>query len=60
MVILDRELHTTHATLKQSFKEGSPVHIGFRQGTRDTQNLVTFIGTDVNGGKDGNIPNHVI
>jgi hypothetical protein len=41
-------------------KEGSPVHRGFRQGTRDTQHLEIFIGTNANGGKDGNIPNYNI
>tara|TARA_B110000046_G_scaffold62920_1_gene70365 strand:+ start:269 stop:451 length:183 start_codon:yes stop_codon:yes gene_type:complete len=60
MIIRDHELQITHATLKQAFKEGSPVHLGFRQGTRDTQNPVTFIGTNANDGKDGNIPNHAI
>jgi hypothetical protein len=53
-------LDTTHATLNYAFKEGSPVHLGFRQGTRDTQHPEISIGTDANGGKDGNIPNYTI
>ena len=58
MIIGDHELHTTHTTLKQAFKEGSPVHLGFPQGIRDTQHPDMFIGTNANGGREGNIANY--
>ena len=34
------------------------MQLGFRKDTRDTQHPEIFIGTNANGGKDGNIANH--
>ena len=51
----------THTTPQnKAFKEGSPVHLGVQQVTRDTQHSAKFIGTNANGKKDGNITNHAI
>ena len=61
----ERLSETTNCTplmpcLTRLSKKAPQVLLGFRQGTRDTQHPEIFIGTNANGGKDGNIPNYTI
>lgn len=60
MVVRHDKLHTPHAAFQKAFQKSTPVHLGLRQGTGDTQHPAALIRSYADRRKDGHIPDDAI